>query len=222
MKHKISPQMVIGVSLSLIGILLILDNTGIAHTKSILRLWPVTLVGFGLIKLRYARHTGNILVSIALIFFGVMLTLDRLDVLSFRWTQWWPVVLIAAGILIVLRQRWDHAPSVSGDSLNMNAIFGGQQHRFQTSRFQGGKVTAVMGGCDIDLRHSQMDPGDAVVDLFALWGGVSMKIPTDWTIVVESTAIIGGIDNSTTPPPIDTKRLIIRGTIIMGGVELKN
>ena len=51
-----------------------------------------------------------------------------------------------------------------------------------------------MGGCEIDLRHASID-GEAVIDIFALWGGVELRVPPDWTVVSRVTPILGGVDD---------------------------
>ena len=60
------------------------------------------------------------------------------------------------------------------------AVLGGG-HRGNNSRsFRGGELTAVMGGCEIDLRQAAIE-GEAVIDVFALWGGIEIRVPEDWT-----------------------------------------
>jgi predicted membrane protein len=64
--------------------------------------------------------------------------------------------------------------------------------------------------------------GTAVVNVFALMGGISIKVPTDWTVELEGTPVLGGFDEKTMEPKDNSKRLVIRGTAIMGGVEIRN
>jgi predicted membrane protein len=90
-----------------------------------------------------------------------------------------------------------------------------------TPNFRGGEITAVMGGCALDLRNSSIQD-EAVVTVFAFWGGVTLKVPPDWTVVLNGTPIMGGFEEKTIAPPDNSKRLIIRGYAIMGGVEVRN
>jgi len=224
MNSKLSSQMVIGGLLALLGILLILNNTGIADTRYIVRLWPVALIVLGVAKLSHSRHTGSLVVGAGLIFFGSMMTLDRLDLIDFRWKFWWPLILVVLGILMIIRQRMQPcAPgTVTSNDLDVTAILGGVKDQIRSQQFHGGKITALLGGCDLDLRQAGMEVGEAVINVFAMWGGIAIRIPMDWTVVVESSALLGGVDNQTTPPAGNTKTIILRGTILMGGLEIKN
>lgn len=58
--------------------------------------------------------------------------------------------------------------------------------------------------------------------MFAFWGGVTLRCPPDWTVILEGTPILGSFDEKTVRPPGNGKRLVIRGYAIMGGVEVRN
>ena len=58
--------------------------------------------------------------------------------------------------------------------------------------------------------------------MFAMFGGIQIKVPPDWTVVLQGTPMMGGFDERTTPPPDGSKRLIVRGYVIMGGMEIRN
>jgi predicted membrane protein len=78
-----------------------------------------------------------------------------------------------------------------------------------------------MGGCEIDLRQAAID-GEAVIDVFALWGGIEIRVPDDWTVIGQVTPFMGGYDDKTrSRPGSGAHRLVIRGMVVMGGVEVK-
>jgi hypothetical protein len=41
-------------------------------------------------------------------------------------------------------------------------------------------------------------------------------------VVLEGTPIMGGFEEKTVPPSSVAKRLIVRGYVIMGGLEVRN
>jgi hypothetical protein len=84
------------------------------------------------------------------------------------------------------------------------------------------EVSAVMGGCDVDLRDAIPTSDPLVVQVFAMWGGIDIRVPPGWLVQNEAWPILGGIVDSTTPPAVPTHRVILRGNAFMGGVEVKN
>ena len=80
-----------------------------------------------------------------------------------------------------------------------------------------------MGRCEIDLRAASIgSPHEPVLEVFSMWGGVEIRVPPDWTIVSHVDPIMGGYQDDTRPPKEGTKRLLIRGAVIMGGIEVTN
>lgn len=108
-------------------------------------------------------------------------------------------------------------------TINAVAVLGGVERKSATRDFRGGSMTAIMGGCVVDLRQASITSGEAVIDAFAMWGGVEIKVPRDWLVVAKGTPLLGGFVDSTTPPAAPTgKILVVRGVALMGGVETKN
>jgi hypothetical protein len=58
--------------------------------------------------------------------------------------------------------------------------------------------------------------------VYALFGGIEIKCPPDWTVVMHGTPILGGFSEKTATAPDTGKRLIIKGYAIMGGVDVHN
>jgi len=101
------------------------------------------------------------------------------------------------------------------------AILGGVERRITTPDFRGGEITAVMGGCALDLRESSILK-EAVLNVFTIWGGINIKVPPDWTVVLNGTPVMGGFSEKTISAPNGDKRLVITGYAVMGGVEVRN
>jgi predicted membrane protein len=107
--------------------------------------------------------------------------------------------------------------------VNGFALLGGVKRKVVSQDFRGGALTAILGGCELDLRHASISSGQAVIDTFALWGGIDIKVPQEWSVVVQGTPILGAFDDKTVRVGGDgSKVLVIKGVALMGGVELKN
>jgi len=111
----------------------------------------------------------------------------------------------------------------SNSIVSAAAILGGVERRNNSQDFRGGSVTAFMGHCEIDLRAASIaSPNEAVLEVFSMWGGIEVRVPQDWTVVSHVDPIMGGFQDNTQPPREESKRLIIRGPVIMGGIEVTN
>jgi predicted membrane protein len=106
--------------------------------------------------------------------------------------------------------------------VNAMAILGGVTRGNNSSAFRRADLVAIMGGCELDLRKAAIN-GEAVIDVFAMWGGIEIRVPEDWTVVSEITPLLGGVEDKTRPPQSATAhRVTLRGFAIMGGIEIKN
>ncbi len=104
------------------------------------------------------------------------------------------------------------------------SLLSGIKRRWGKSAFRGAEVTALMGGCVLDLRDALMSPGElAVVEVFVIMGGVNIFVPPNWTVSQEVVPLLGGVHDKTRSVPSNpAQHLLVRGTVVMGGVEISN
>jgi Cell wall-active antibiotics response 4TMS YvqF len=117
------------------------------------------------------------------------------------------------------------APAGDGQTrFSAIAVMSGVVRRSNTQAFRGADLTAIMGGCEIDLRQASITPGtEAIIDVFAFWGGIDIKVPEDWVVITRAVPLMGGIEDKThSPGSVPAKTLILQGIVIMGGVTIKN
>lgn len=224
-------QVLMGVLVIALGLLFLLDNLDIIEVRDALAFWPLIFIFAGVAKLLDTTTPNGYLIGLGGIGVGVTMILHRLGIIYFSWRAAWPLLLIAVGLMVVYRamtgQRItthgvvDDKPASESQVVDVTAVLGGFERRVQTQDFRGGEVTAVMGGCALDMRSASI-VGEAVIHVFAFWGGVTLKVPPDWTVVLQGTPIMGGFEEKTVVPPDGSKRLVVRGYAIMGGVEVRN
>jgi len=219
-------QLLIGALIIVVGLLFTLENLGVAHATQYLSYWPAGLIAIGLVKLWDSRegHGGG-LGGFVITLVGLWLLLESIVDIRISFSDMWPMLLVFLGGYLVWRGLTGPRRLASTDDhsvLSAMAILSGVNRGNNSPAFRGGDLTAVMGGCEIDLRQAAIN-GDATIDVFAVWGGIEIRVPENWTVAFHVTPILGGVEDKTRPSLGSTAhRLMIRGVVVMGAVEVKN
>ena len=233
---RVTPQFGLGLIVIFIGVIFTLGNLGVIYAEDYVEYWPALLVLYGLLRFIQSQTMSGRVWAILWVLVGAALLTNNLRLTHIHIWDYWPLVLVIVGFGMMqgsLSRRRRVARSmaigaeVSGSDIDSTisgiAILGGYRRTNNSQNFRGGEVTAIMGGVDLDLRSASIKEGEAVLDVFAFWGGVKVRIPEDWKVVLQGIPILGGFDDKTNPAKGDTgKRLIIKGTAIMGGAEITN
>jgi hypothetical protein len=219
-----------GLVLILIGGLFLLDQMDKLDFGNVMSTyWPVILILIGLSTLFSSgfRKLGSGLFFILL---GGFFLLRELGYLHHDiWQYIWPALIILAGVWVLFGSLFRHRgpssfPVDAGNDMDISAVMSGQERRFNSPAFKGGRATAVMGGIEIDLTGSNLDGGKAAVELTAIMGSVELRVPKDWKLIINSTPILGGIDDKRRSVPESEAKatLYVKATAIMGGIEIKD
>jgi predicted membrane protein len=223
-----APRLFVGMVVIALGVLALLDNLDLIHIGDVWSLWPLLLVAFGLARMLRPRGQPGRWLGGVLFLLGTWLLLQHLGLAPVRLgVIFWPVLILLLGVRLVWGAVSHRAarglPSDGSARLSAFAMLGGSEHKSNAADFQGGDVSAILGGCKIDLRKADVKTGPAVLDVFAMWGGIEILVPPEWGVVVQGTPIMGAFEDKTTPVREGTgPRLVIKGVVIMGGVEIKN
>jgi predicted membrane protein len=242
--RSLTPKFVIGACLILVGVVLALEHLGVLQAYHVLRFWPAALIIIGLVMLQRAeKHSA--LRALILIVVGGWLLLNTLGLVSLDlWEFIVPLLLVLIGARIMMHNHGSRsdasrelpgtppptgaAPAAPGSSEPVHAslfsLLGSSKRRWGKSIFRGAETTAFMGGCELDLRDALMSAGElAVVDVFVVMGGVTIFVPPQWTVSQEIVPLMGGVhDKSHSLPSNPAQHLLVRGTVVMGGVEISN
>ena len=223
---RFTPQLFVGLLVITVGVVLTLDNLGMLEAERFLRFWPAALVALGLIKIWNSRDgVGGSFGGFIFVVIGSWLLLEHTSLVRVSFWEMWPALLVVFGLFLVWQGVSGRRHRTAGDShahVSATALLGGVSRGNNSATFRGGDLTAVMGGCEIDLRHASID-GEAVIDVFAMWGGIEIRVPPDWTVISQVTPVLGGVEDKTRPPTgVSRHRLLLRGFVVMAGVEIKN
>ncbi|MBI3470866.1 MAG: hypothetical protein HY013_05875 [Candidatus Solibacter usitatus] len=225
----LTPGIIFGVAILVTGTVLLLKNFGLLQVD-LGHLWlPILLAGFGLSQLLQARSAAGGFWGGLLLAAGVYIGLENLGYVDapFRKIAF-PLFLMGVGGLLLWRalQRSAPRPGDTASALNEVVVFGGANRRIVAQDFRGGELYAAFGGHEIDLLGAAPAGDGAVIDANVMFGGIEIKVPSDWSVNIQGIPIFGGFEDSTVQPKLEgqtpSKRLTVRGFAIFGGVEVKN
>lgn len=238
-------NVIVGVVLVLIGALVLTKMIFNFTLPNFIIGWPTILMVVGLLiglRHRFTGHAWWILLAIGIFFF-----IDKNIIGLGRYRSFLPPVLIMmAGILFILRRRsygpvlgrrrrgrHRFAPGqqpfttpqgvVGDDVLDMTNILGSSKQYIVSQHFKGGRITSILGSSEVNMTQSNFE-NQVVIDLVTVMGGTEIIVPANWRIVNQITAILGGIDDKRrfVPSQDYTKTVILQGTVLLGGVDLKS
>jgi predicted membrane protein len=229
-KH-VDRRLWLGVGAILLGLIFLANNFGILdyQIRRYLLRWEVLLIFLGLVFIveQRKRTTGIILLVIG----GAFYLRDILHYSFNFWELFWPALLILVGLMIIFRHRldrdWRKDAPLSDNIIDEIAIFGGGDRVVSSQQFQGGKVTTVFGGLNYNMLKAKLAPGENYIDVFCLFGGMKLVVPEGWKVKIQVMSLFGGFSDkhrfrSSEASPDTDSQLIIKGTVIFGGGEIKS
>jgi len=209
-----------GLLIVAVGTVLLLDNAGTLDAGEIFGTWwPAIVVLAGI--LTFAANPRHWPVALIITAVGLAFLLSNLDIVDLG-NFIIPAAIILVGLL-VLFGRGLGARTEAGDRVNSFNVFSGSEIASHSKQFQGGSISAVFGGAEVDLRDTVPAPG-AELDVFAAFGGVEVTVPQGWNVVTRGLPLFGGIENATAKDPVsaDAPTLAVNATVLFGGLEIKH
>ncbi|MEA2338711.1 MAG: hypothetical protein QOE82_2718 [Thermoanaerobaculia bacterium] len=215
-------RLVWGCAILAAGIIGWLDHTGQLNASDYLQWWPLVLIAMGLAHLPQRQWISTVvMVGIGVLFLPELPFLPHVRLAAILGV--WPLLISAGGVSLIRQALQPTAKDASRDnSFHSVAVMGGVGRGVASSGFVGGDVVAIMGGCEINLAGAKVT-SEAVIDVLAFWGGIEIHVPRGWRIENHVLAILGGVvDKTDGNAPAGAPTLIIRGSAIMGGVEIRH
>ena len=226
-------RVVFGIFIIAVGVFALLDNLHLFDSHLVQPFWPLVFVALGALRLSQPLHARQWVFGGVLIVVGSAMTLQNLKLIHFQWRDLWPLALIWVGLAVITkgivfsRGSPDCPPGrrvellEHGARIDASATMSGIVLKNDSQEFAGGEINAVMGAVEIDLRQAAIAT-EAVLHLSIIMGGVEIRVPREWSLVINGAPVLGGIEDKTVPPMVPGKRLVIGGSVIMGGVEITN
>ncbi|MET0572397.1 MAG: LiaF domain-containing protein [Pedobacter agri] len=242
---KSSGRVLSGLVIIIIGLAFLLDNMGLNIPHWVFSFWTFLIaLGVFLGVRRNFKGVGWLI----LILFGVYQTVDDMgfDFDVSKYALGFGLVIIGGFLILKPRDKKSFKDNLknefgggvgenaefkaadknsnSNDIIDVIAVFGGSNQTVYSKNFKGGDITTVFGGADIIM--TQADFNDSVsIDVTAVFGGIKLIVPPNWAIKSNVTAIFGSVEDKRGHMlPVDQmqKTLILDGTVLFGGIEIKS
>jgi hypothetical protein len=229
----------VGLVLIIMGVIWLLNNLGftqISLGKLITVYWPVILVIWGvevLVSGKRSKEKGrNVINGLLLLGFGAALLGSNLEYFKLDFSLAWKIILP----LVIILVGWNLLKGTIKSSGGTHfAVMSGIELKEEGWKLESGNFLAFMGGIDMDITTAHIPEQELYLNLTAIMGGIDIRVPRDLTVECHGTAVLGGVDfldegsggifaskncehqGSTQPG----KKLIIRGSVLMGGISVK-
>lgn len=82
-------------------------------------------------------------------------------------------------------------------------------------------LVAVFGGVEVDLVDAVWTSDEIVIDAYAVFGGITLKVPDGVEVVDRTLAIFGGTSVKRASPEATGRRVVIKGLAMFGGIDVK-
>jgi hypothetical protein len=247
-------NIVAGLIIIAVGASYMLKNVGFPFPEWLFS-WPSLLIVVGVysgLKHRFRNNAWIFLIGFGLFFMGETY-FSNIPFMHDMPTREFliPIMIIAVGVIIILRPRrqnygerlgekfanknwggsgsWQAYGSSKGmdsnDFLNVDSVFSGVQRTILSKNFQGGKVTCVFGGAEIDLTQADFS-GTIILRLEAVFGGIKLIVPPHWQVMNEIDGVFHGVDDKRRSPAGAyndiNKTLVLKGSAVFGGIEIRS
>lgn len=231
--NRTDKRVILGGILIILGGIFLLNTMDVLHFRfaHVVFSWPFIMLVIGVFILvnTEKKFLGGILSGI-----GALFLIPRVfPEVDYNAGIIFPIILIVLGAYIILKKRkidsestsFSDTSKVNKDKIDDVSIFGGGTKIISSSNFQGGNVTAIFGGSEINFMNCQLADGDNILDVLCIFGGTTIIVPKEWNVVINVTSILGGFSNKAIRNPsivIDqSKTLHIKGLAMFGGGEVK-
>lgn len=242
LRNKRNSSSLFGILLASAGVLFLLKQFKVIDFD--FEIWPLFIIAGGVLSgMKKGFSRGGPIVAIVI---GIAFLIPHFTILGVSSSNLlWPSLLIFGGLFIAFRSKKKEHHFITGKQdftkhfdvdnnettrdesfVNIEAFFGGRKEIITSKQFSGCNTTAICGGVEINLMQADNIIQPMIIDLRVVMGGVEIIVPSHWEVVNEVDVLFGGIEdkrNMRTASDIgEAKKLLLRGSVTLGGLELKS
>jgi hypothetical protein len=150
----------------------------------------------------------------------------------------WPLIIIGVGLFMIFRPRgssrrseqwWEmkaeETDQTSEGFFESVTVFGENKKQILSKDFKGGESVCFFGGAEINLTQADIN-GRVSIELVQVFGGTRLIIPSNWKLETEEmVSVFGGLNDKRqfqNTPTDQSKVLVLKGTCIFGGIDIKS
>ncbi|MDD3716171.1 MAG: DUF5668 domain-containing protein [Candidatus Marinimicrobia bacterium] len=212
------------------GIIALGNNIGWWYIDDLfMQWWPIILILLGFVTL--FAPGGSWGGGVFMILLGVILLLHTHGIYDIGQLIW-PAMLILFGFIVWPRKKNPAKPDSPNNAeelnsedhvFNFNSIFQGQQKSISDKQLNGGHASVVFGNLDLDLRNAVPNTG-AYIELSAVFGKLSIALPSNWNISREGGAVFGKISDrrKNVPDAALSYSVTLDLNAVFGEIEISN
>ncbi len=154
------------------------------------------------------RSKSSFYVGAAFIILGVLFLLNNARIISFDFLfeNFWPLLLIAVGSLVIYTSYRkkntptgghttfaDRSEEFNDDFINNSVTFGEYNVVIDSQSFKGGRLTTTFGEMNVDLTRVKLAEGLNILNLNSTFGELNVSLPKDMPVRVTASVVAGDI-----------------------------
>ncbi|NLD94388.1 MAG: cell wall-active antibiotics response protein [Fibrobacter sp.] len=226
-----------------IGLFLLAKSLGfIPYDIDLHHFWPLILIAVGTYKLIFPCSSNSYFWGPVLILTGAIFQANYLNLISVPIHKMWPLIPIIIGVKIMLRPFFksdskyhtafvhcssddfmhNNSKATSDDTIAISLVLSGGNYSFSSQALKDGYISVSLGGCEIDFTRANFESDMITIDVNVLLGGIEIRIPETWSVSYVGNPVLGVFENNARTVPSPSKKLLIRGSITLAGIEVKN
>ena len=149
----------------------------------------------------------------------------------------WPLLLVLVGLLLIvslIRRRSsilgrdaETATHNTGEGfVNSDVKMGEVNHIVLDPVFTGARLRNSLGSTKLDLRHTTLAEGETYIDIDCNLGAVELFLPYEWIVETLVSTMLASVEDKralrSNGAPDASRKLVLRGRVSLGSIEIKN